>query len=67
MLTEGLRLGPGRLNLLDLENRNMILPYQERYEYVRDELQRRRIPLEEPTVSDGEGEPEAETSPRVLP
>ena len=44
MLTEGLRLGPGRLKLLDLENRSMILPYQERYEYVRDELQRRRIP-----------------------
>ena len=39
-LTEGLRLGPGRLKLLGLENRSMILPYQERYEYVRDKLQR---------------------------
>ena len=44
LLTEGLRLGPGRLKLLDLENQSMILPYQERYEYVRDELQRRKIP-----------------------
>ena len=44
LLTEGLRLGPGRLKLLELENRSVILPYQERYEYVRDELQRRKIP-----------------------
>ena len=44
LLTEGLRLGPGRLKLLELENQSMILPYQERYEYVRDELQRRTIP-----------------------
>ena len=44
LLTEGLRLGPGRLKLLDLENRSIVLPYQERYKYVRDELQRRRIP-----------------------
>ena len=44
LLTEGLKLGPGRLKLLELESRSVILPYQERYEYVRDELQRRRIP-----------------------
>ena len=44
LLTEGLRLGPGRLKLIELENRSVILPYQERYEYVRDELQRRKIP-----------------------
>ena len=44
LLTEGLRLGPGRLKLLDLESRSNVLPWQERYQYVRDELQRRRIP-----------------------
>ena len=27
-----------------MENQSEILPYQERYEYVRDELQRRKIP-----------------------
>ena len=31
LLTEGLKLGPGRLKLLDLENRSLILPYQDRY------------------------------------
>ena len=44
LLTEGLRLGPGRLKLLELESRSNVLPYQERYQYERDELQRRRIP-----------------------
>ena len=44
LLTEGLKLGPGRLKLLELENRSVILPYQERYEYVREELQKRKIP-----------------------
>ena len=38
LLTEGLKLGPGRLKLLDLENRSVILPYQEQYEHVREEL-----------------------------
>ena len=44
LLTEGLKLGPGRLKLLELENRSLILPYQEIYEYVREELQKRKIP-----------------------
>ena len=44
LLTEGLRLGPGRLKLLELDSRSNVLPYQERYQYVWDELQRRRIP-----------------------
>ena len=44
LLTEGLRLGPGRLKLLELDSRSNVLPYQEKYQYVRDELQRRRIP-----------------------
>ena len=44
LLTEGLKLGPGRLKLLELESRSVILPYQERYEYVREELQRKKIP-----------------------
>ena len=44
LLMEGLKLGSGRLKLLDLTDRSIILPYQERYQYVRDELQRRRIP-----------------------
>ena len=44
LLTEGLKLGPGRLKLLDLENRLLILPYQDRYVHVRDEMKRRRIP-----------------------
>ena len=34
LLTEGLKLGPGPLRLLDLENRSLILPYQDRYEHV---------------------------------
>ena len=44
LLQEGLRLGPGRLKLLELDSRSNVLPFQERYQYVRDELQKRRIP-----------------------
>ena len=44
LLMEGLKLGSGRLKLLDLTDRSIILPYQERYEYVLSELQKRRIP-----------------------
>ena len=44
LLQEGLRLGPGRLKLLDLESRSNVLPWQERYQYVRTELQKRGIP-----------------------
>ena len=43
LLQEGLRLGPGRLKLLDLENRSNVLPWQERYQYVCSELQKRGI------------------------
>ena len=43
-MTEGLKLGPGRLKLLDLENRSLILPYQDRYEHVREEMKKRKIP-----------------------
>ena len=32
LLTEGLKLGPHRLKLLELESRSVILLYQERYE-----------------------------------
>ena len=44
LFTEGLELGRGRLKLLDLENRSLILPYQDRYVHVRDKMKRRRIP-----------------------
>ena len=40
LLTDGLKLGPGRLKLLDLENRSLILPYQDRYVHVREEMKR---------------------------
>ena len=43
LLTEGLKLGPGRLKLLDLENRSLILPYQDRYEHVLEEMKKRKI------------------------
>ena len=43
MLTEGLKLGPGRLKLLDLENRSVVLPCQEWYEHMREELQKRKM------------------------
>ena len=42
LLTEGLKLGPGRLRLLDLENCSLILPYQDRYEHVREEMKKRK-------------------------
>ena len=44
LLQEGLRLGPGRLKLLELGSRSNVLPFQERYQYVRTELQKRGIP-----------------------
>ena len=44
LLTEGLKLGPGRLRLLDLENRSLILPYQDRYVHVCEEMKKHRIP-----------------------
>ena len=44
LLQEGLRLGPGRLKLLELGSRSNMLPFQERYQYVRTELQKRGIP-----------------------
>ena len=44
LLTEGLKLGPGRLKLLDLENRSLVLPYQDPYEHVSEEMKKRKIP-----------------------
>ena len=44
LLTQGLKLGPGRLRLLDLENRSLILPYQDRYEHVPEEMKTWRLP-----------------------
>ena len=38
LLQEGLRLGQGRLKLLELGSRSNVLPFQERYQYVRTEL-----------------------------
>ena len=32
------------MKLLELDSRSNVLPFQERYQYVRDELQKRRIP-----------------------
>ena len=39
-----MKLGPGRLRLLDLENISLVLPNQNRYEHVREELKKRKIP-----------------------
>ena len=44
LLTEGLKLGPGRLKLLDLENRSLVLHYQDHYEHVCEEMKKQKIP-----------------------
>ena len=51
LLTEGLKLGPGCLPRLDLENRSLILPYQDRYEHVREEMKKCKIPHCRPEMS----------------
>ena len=43
LLTEGLKLGHGRLKLLDLENRSLVFPYQDRYKHVCEELKRAQL------------------------